>query len=389
MCVETLKRDWDPKLTIRDVLVTISCLLIQPNPDSALNADAGALIQEDYKAFAKRARLMTGIHAAIPKSLHAAVKEAQTRGQTSTEDADHPEEIERRDFAGPSQSDVQGQARRRRITQRQRGAVPARRADDGSPSGVTARWRQQADTSNPFVLNAGGVDPFGISMPPDAPQQATRTAWDDDSFTDMNQENDEMRSPKKGKTPKLPTPRRPQGAPVPLGELTMDDALDTSSEMEAEYPPSPRKSPAKSPVKRQPQIDEDSIFNRPESSRVAVMRAPNITPPNLSGKPLAEDSPFSISVQRSPSPRKARRGPQSPGKGGVVSSGGLFGVSTPAKGNGVLKKKSPTSSEKRREEKHRRANLDANLWKLCGEDIGRWNRGDFDGEPFKKKAGRW
>ncbi|KAK5135201.1 hypothetical protein LTR04_004630, partial [Oleoguttula sp. CCFEE 6159] len=81
VCVETLKRDWDAKLTLRDVLVTISCLLIQPNPASALNAEAGALLQEDYESFARRARLMTGIHAEVPKALQGVVAEARNRGE--------------------------------------------------------------------------------------------------------------------------------------------------------------------------------------------------------------------------------------------------------------------------------------------------------------------
>ncbi|EXJ58521.1 hypothetical protein A1O7_05947 [Cladophialophora yegresii CBS 114405] len=85
VCLETLKRDWDPKLTLKDILVTISCLLIQPNPDSALNAAAGALIQEDYEAFSTQAQLMTRIHAPIPQHMLAAVQEAKRRG----EDADH------------------------------------------------------------------------------------------------------------------------------------------------------------------------------------------------------------------------------------------------------------------------------------------------------------
>lgn len=84
VCLETLKRDWDPKLTLKDILVTISCLLIQPNADSALNAKAGLLIQEDYDAFTRQARLMTRIHAAIPGSLYARVNEARQRG-----DSDH------------------------------------------------------------------------------------------------------------------------------------------------------------------------------------------------------------------------------------------------------------------------------------------------------------
>ncbi|KAJ5158632.1 Ubiquitin-conjugating enzyme E2 [Penicillium coprophilum] len=81
VCVDTLKRDWQPNLTLRDVLVTISCLLIYPNPDSALNASAGALMQENYAAFAHQAKLMTSIHAPIPPNLKDAVTEAKLRGE--------------------------------------------------------------------------------------------------------------------------------------------------------------------------------------------------------------------------------------------------------------------------------------------------------------------
>ncbi|KAL1953553.1 hypothetical protein VTO42DRAFT_2609 [Malbranchea cinnamomea] len=81
VCVDTLKRDWEEKLTLRDVLITISCLLIHPNPDSALNSAAGALLQDDYESFARQARLMTSIHAPIPKELKEAVMEAKRRGE--------------------------------------------------------------------------------------------------------------------------------------------------------------------------------------------------------------------------------------------------------------------------------------------------------------------
>ncbi|KAJ5561869.1 Ubiquitin-conjugating enzyme E2 [Penicillium sp. DV-2018c] len=93
VCVDTLKRDWKPSLTLRDVLVTISCLLIYPNPDSALNASAGALMQENYAAFAHQAKLMTSIHAPIPPHLKEAVTEAKLRGDdagvTLKEKEDH------------------------------------------------------------------------------------------------------------------------------------------------------------------------------------------------------------------------------------------------------------------------------------------------------------
>ena len=42
---------------------TIRCLLIHPNPESALNEEAGRMLQEDYSRYSTRARLMTEIHA--------------------------------------------------------------------------------------------------------------------------------------------------------------------------------------------------------------------------------------------------------------------------------------------------------------------------------------
>ncbi|KAL9103793.1 MAG: hypothetical protein Q9163_001202 [Psora crenata] len=83
VCVDTLKKDWDPKLTLRDVLIcqTISCLLIQANPDSALNSTAGYLLQDDYDSFCRQAKLMTSIHASIPPDLREAASIARRRGE--------------------------------------------------------------------------------------------------------------------------------------------------------------------------------------------------------------------------------------------------------------------------------------------------------------------
>jgi ubiquitin-conjugating enzyme E2 S len=97
VCVETLKRDWSSTLKLRDVLVTISCLLIQPNPASALNEAAGQLASEDWDGFCRRAKLMTEIHAAVPSNIANEVKEAQSRGE------DIPLE------AGPVQTDKKPQ----------------------------------------------------------------------------------------------------------------------------------------------------------------------------------------------------------------------------------------------------------------------------------------
>jgi ubiquitin-conjugating enzyme E2 S len=79
VCVDTLKRDWKPELTLRDVLVTISCLLVCPNPASALNAEAGQLMEEDFKEYERKANLWAKMHAAVPAHMKSTVEEARTR----------------------------------------------------------------------------------------------------------------------------------------------------------------------------------------------------------------------------------------------------------------------------------------------------------------------
>ncbi|KAG0313912.1 hypothetical protein BGZ99_008511 [Dissophora globulifera] len=63
VCVSTLKKDWKKDLGLRHILLVVKCLLIAPNPESALNEEAGRQLLEHYDDYAKHARLMTGIHA--------------------------------------------------------------------------------------------------------------------------------------------------------------------------------------------------------------------------------------------------------------------------------------------------------------------------------------
>lgn len=100
VCVDTLKRDWSDKLRLRDVLVTISCLLIQPNPASALNAEAGKLAAEDWDGFCRRAKLMAGIHAGVPAELKEKVRETpKKRKQMQMQDVvvEEEENLRQRD----------------------------------------------------------------------------------------------------------------------------------------------------------------------------------------------------------------------------------------------------------------------------------------------------
>ena len=63
--MNTLKKDWKPELGMTHVLTIVKCLLIHPNPESALNEEAGKLLLEQYDDYAKHARMMTDIHAKV------------------------------------------------------------------------------------------------------------------------------------------------------------------------------------------------------------------------------------------------------------------------------------------------------------------------------------
>eukprot|EP01120_Amphizonella_sp_Union-15-10_P005501 TRINITY_DN1633_c0_g1_i2.p1 TRINITY_DN1633_c0_g1~~TRINITY_DN1633_c0_g1_i2.p1 ORF type:complete len:204 (-),score=30.70 TRINITY_DN1633_c0_g1_i2:119-730(-) len=69
ICVNTLKKDWKENLGIKHVLLTIKCLMIIPNPDSALNPEASRLMQESHDEYCRHAAMITSIHAQKPKDL--------------------------------------------------------------------------------------------------------------------------------------------------------------------------------------------------------------------------------------------------------------------------------------------------------------------------------
>jgi ubiquitin-conjugating enzyme E2 S len=446
VCVETLKRDWDSKLTLRDVLVTICCLLIQPNPDSALNAEAGSLIQEGFEVFERRARLMTGINAGVPKALAEVVREAQTRGQEDEHESAHEQSSSEEDEALEDSmcrpaipAPVPAPMRRRRGVARLRSAAASRRSES-SPSGAIGTRRHQLQqhaqpgpsSSRPFITqgsNSNGSDPFGISIREDPPISTPQidSSSDNESEASADQENDVALSPFKPREthsrPLAGTPRRPHGAPpVPLGELSLEDASppaspapsepaddDDASSLEEEYPPSPRKSPTKSPAKKIPQ---PNLFFGGKPQRTAALFGPgarNFTPPNSFAAPLASDSPYTgqtpvidddtTMTNPTPSPRKARPagvglfGTPAAKRGNDPAARNLFGrpaagpslfSMSKVNGKGVHKAPSPPSSAEKRKQR------DKKLWELCGGDVKKWNRGEFGSEEgFEMKAARW
>ncbi|KAG6828188.1 hypothetical protein H0H92_008847 [Tricholoma furcatifolium] len=67
ICVNTLKKDWKSTYGIGHILVTVKCLLIYPNPESALDEEAGKLLLENYSSYCDRAKLITSVHATPKK----------------------------------------------------------------------------------------------------------------------------------------------------------------------------------------------------------------------------------------------------------------------------------------------------------------------------------
>ena len=58
-----MKKDWQSSFGIGHILVTVKCLLIYPNPESALDEEAGKLLLENYDSYCSRAKLITSVHA--------------------------------------------------------------------------------------------------------------------------------------------------------------------------------------------------------------------------------------------------------------------------------------------------------------------------------------
>ncbi|KAK8166879.1 ubiquitin-conjugating enzyme/RWD-like protein [Phyllosticta citrichinensis] len=180
VCVDTLKRDWQSTLTLKDILVTISCLLIQPNPASALNSEAGALLQDDWEAFFKRAKLMVSIHAQVPRDLKQSVDEAKARGEekSSEKEKEHERMMERpkgksRMNEGIS-SITRASARKARInaaaksqSEQEENREARRESEDWIPAPAipTSTQSLYATTMGPPSTDSLGLDSSGAQFP--------------------------------------------------------------------------------------------------------------------------------------------------------------------------------------------------------------------------------
>ncbi|KAI9755588.1 MAG: hypothetical protein M1835_000806 [Candelina submexicana] len=201
VCVDTLKRDWEMKLTLRDVLITISCLLINPNPDSALNSAAGSLLQDDYDAFARQAKLMTSIHAAIPSDLKEAVMEAKRRGEEAGTEIIEEKEERRSTLRKATPSSTMVMKKRPQIA----------RLGGGRTESTTSVDSTSSTRANPSQTSLTAR----LSQLPPVDGEAS-----DDEYNEAtaNQENDPSLSPSPV-SPFPPSPRKNVLGKRPLSDL--------------------------------------------------------------------------------------------------------------------------------------------------------------------------
>lgn len=93
ICVNTLKKDWKPELGIKHILLTVKCLLIYPNAESALNEEAGKLLNENYEEYFTRARVYTEVHArhsSKTNSCFTDLHQASTSQSTNSSSSSNP-----------------------------------------------------------------------------------------------------------------------------------------------------------------------------------------------------------------------------------------------------------------------------------------------------------
>jgi ubiquitin-conjugating enzyme E2 D/E len=68
ICVDILKNNWSSAFTVSKVMLSISSLLTDPNPDSALNIESAQLYKSDRNAYNKEVKKWVKLYAS-PESL--------------------------------------------------------------------------------------------------------------------------------------------------------------------------------------------------------------------------------------------------------------------------------------------------------------------------------
>jgi ubiquitin-conjugating enzyme E2 S len=389
VCVETLKRDWKKELTLRDVLVTISCLLIVPNPASALNAEAGRLSQEDWSSYERRARLMTSVHARVGPEMADAVRDAKMRGEEKEggrrkgkgkEKADVEEMVEKKKRKSPRRDGEDGTAEDISMTDVKDFAMvpPTITPEKNSTGGNEHDAVQQPPTKRARALRMTDDNIFGIRM--DGSQQQKKDSVSERTSTAMALETspDSRRQvPITASSPWTPPPAAKITTTTPPSVLrTQTDAkeLGVSNLNPFATPPNAFSKPQQPP----PQLHFQTPPPRPNKT-IKPAKAPgnhvtaSFASSTHSPAPASSPDPFAFLWKWQVSAQPHLFTP---------SSSRVTGVTTRRRGKGkavfCADAMTPTEIQKNKGSEKERQNEE--MMRGCGHDIERWNKGD-DGRP--------
>ncbi|KAF3314303.1 hypothetical protein TWF173_004907 [Orbilia oligospora] len=255
VCVDTLKTSWTPTTTLRDVLEVIRSLLIHPNPSSALNSEAGLLAEEDFKAFARQAKLMTKIYASIPADLKTKVKtmrqKADEEGKASGSALITPVSKHKKNVSASSSRKPASAAKPTKSSSEEQQPAVAPASKEGTPHANNVLHTPTKEHSNPQAT------PY---TPTPTATKPAKEATDSARTTTTGKENaavDPVSSPVRSNA------RRSRSS-SPLGKRTFDEANEEGS-LETDIRGEVDRTMSPPPAKRR-----SMEVNRPETLKNSV-----------------------------------------------------------------------------------------------------------------------
>ncbi|KAG6870114.1 hypothetical protein C0992_000994, partial [Termitomyces sp. T32_za158] len=151
--------DWKSTYGIEHILVTVKCLLIYPNPESALDEEAGKLLLENYQSYCDRAKLITSVHATprkrpvefdTPPAVESSSAETSSSSSSSTTSKTTPSTVALATPTSPSIVPI--------VTRRSASPPPPSKLIPGDKDGVLPLNKERHVSPSPLGTADANVD---------------------------------------------------------------------------------------------------------------------------------------------------------------------------------------------------------------------------------------